>query len=296
MVHSLLDEAEIELDVFCTVDDAVGDLSKVARTSVVVSWPCQLDLTLYGPKRLLDELGAWLEDSNIFLQDPLECLADGRDAIYHNPQRLSTALDPGSCILVSELVLKKQQQQKQSVPFTLQDLPPPPDVLEVLNSHIRLAEAAQPGAIRTSLQSHQKQALTFMLQRERGWAYDSVHDRTASDMWQLVNTDTSRAFFNCISDRCQIDEPPAFSGGIIADPMGLGKTLTMIALVATDLKGYSKEPGHLAEFGEDMEYEDGGECESSKILVPTTLIVIPAPRMLHSSTRFQSTCGYHFRI
>ncbi len=35
-----------------------------------------------------------------------------------------------------------------------------------------------------------------------------------------------------------MEEPPQFCGGIIADPMGLGKTLTMIALIATDLPGY----------------------------------------------------------
>lgn len=42
-------------------------------------------------------------------------------------------------------------------------------------------------------------------------------------------------FFNTISQEYQPDAPPPFYGGIIADPMGLGKTLTMIALVASDL-------------------------------------------------------------
>jgi SNF2 family DNA or RNA helicase len=31
-----------------------------------------------------------------------------------------------------------------------------------------------------------------------------------------------------------MDEPPQFYGGIIADPMGLGKTLSMISLIACD--------------------------------------------------------------
>lgn len=46
---------------------------------------------------------------------------------------------------------------------------------------------------------------------------------------------THLRFVNTISNAYQVEEPPQFSGGIIADPMGLGKTLTMIALVATDL-------------------------------------------------------------
>jgi len=41
-------------------------------------------------------------------------------------------------------------------------------------------------------------------------------------------------FLNKISGTSQPNEPKEFYGGIIADPMGLGKTLTMISLVATD--------------------------------------------------------------
>lgn len=42
------------------------------------------------------------------------------------------------------------------------------------------------------------------------------------------------SFVNSISGLYLPQEPPEFRGGIVADPMGLGKTLTMIALVATD--------------------------------------------------------------
>ncbi len=41
-----------------------------------------------------------------------------------------------------------------------------------------------------------------------------------------------------------MDEPPTFYGGIIADPMGLGKTLTVIALIASDANNPSfNDPG-----------------------------------------------------
>lgn len=43
---------------------------------------------------------------------------------------------------------------------------------------------------------------------------------------------------NKISNIAQPNEPSQFRGGIIADPMGLGKTLTMIALIATDSTEY----------------------------------------------------------
>jgi SNF2 family DNA or RNA helicase len=65
-----------------------------------------------------------------------------------------------------------------------------------------------------------------------------------------------------VSEAHQFEEPPQFFGGIVADPMGLGKTLTMIALVATDLQG---------KFAPE---ESACNIETNK----TTLVVVPPPR------------------
>ena len=68
---------------------------------------------------------------------------------------------------------------------------------------------------------------------------------------------------NRVSGAHQVDEPAPFYGGIIADPMGFGKTLTMIALAATDLElGKAAEPC---------------VAESDKPQVSATLIIIPPP-------------------
>ncbi|KAK0740189.1 SNF2 family N-terminal domain-containing protein [Schizothecium vesticola] len=78
---------------------------------------------------------------------------------------------------------------------------------------------------------HQKQALTFLLKREAGWDFDPA----SADFWDQVQTSSNTVFFvNKVSQSHQLGEPPEFCGGIVADPMGLGKTLTMIALAATD--------------------------------------------------------------
>lgn len=58
-------------------------------------------------------------------------------------------------------------------------------------------------------------------------------------------------------------------GGIIADPMGLGKTLSMIALIATDLD----EPS-AAEIDESPDKHDDMVLPS----VQATLVVVPPPR------------------
>jgi len=63
----------------------------------------------------------------------------------------------------------------------------------------------------------------------------------------------------------QDTEPQDFYGGIIADPMGLGKTLTMIALIASD-------PVCL----QDRQSPNLGDNPSEP--VGQTLVVVPPPR------------------
>jgi SNF2 family DNA or RNA helicase len=75
------------------------------------------------------------------------------------------------------------------------------------------------------------------------------------------------SFINRISAAHQAEEPPQFYGGIIADPMGLGKTLTMIALAATDLDRDTNTKDRM-----EVEIEDKHD-------VPATLIIIPPPCM-----------------
>ncbi|RSL97570.1 hypothetical protein CDV31_012983 [Fusarium ambrosium] len=105
---------------------------------------------------------------------------------------------------------------------------------------------------------HQKQALTFMLRREQGWAFRDKRP----DVWEMIDTDQGRTFLNRISNASQPEEPPQCYGGIIADPMGLGKTLTMIALAATD---------------SNRNNTDMDTSEDFQLSVSTTLVVVPPP-------------------
>lgn len=75
-----------------------------------------------------------------------------------------------------------------------------------------------------------------------------------------------------ISESHQYEEPPQFYGGIIADPMGLGKTLTMIALVATDLEKQKQEAA-----------EGTGPDDYEEPYAGATLIVVPPPRKSQNS-------------
>lgn len=81
---------------------------------------------------------------------------------------------------------------------------------------------------------------------------------------------------NTISRVCQPQEPPQFYGGIIADPMGLGKTLTMISLIAMDME----VERDLHPFGEEL--------QTVKQHVRATLVIIPPPSKLRSERFLRS--------
>ncbi|KAI1131059.1 SNF2 family N-terminal domain-containing protein [Nemania abortiva] len=245
-IADLLDEGTVILHSVCTVDSK-SITKKGSRRAMRL--PCTLDITVYGPIDLLGEIGDWFQDYEVYLQDPQVCHMDTR---YCNPQKLSSSTRPWP--LVSEIV-------SESLVLSQRELPQHPDFLDVLSSHIDLEEAPQPLAIQTPLKGHQKQALTFMLDREQGWGFN----RGQPDIWEIRDAGTGGVFLNTVSRACQAEEPPAFYGGIIADPMGFGKTLTMIALVATDIEADKKA---------DVCMED---LQSDKPDTTATLVIIPPP-------------------
>lgn len=151
LTSALLDEENLELQVSCTVlMEPPKFLSNGKRLKVAGPPKCSIDIILYGPPELaealctfLDECNEHLEDGQkLYLQDPLGCT---HNVPYCNPQRLPP-LDPASIALTSELA------QKRTIHVDLDDIAPRPELLELLNSQEDLPEAAQPPAIRSSLE------------------------------------------------------------------------------------------------------------------------------------------------
>ncbi|KAK4144470.1 SNF2 family N-terminal domain-containing protein [Dichotomopilus funicola] len=257
MIQSLLEESSIQLFAMCTLD-AEQTVRRANRITSHLFRPCTLSLTIYGPEDMFEDIGVWFQEYGVYLQDVRHVHLDTK---YCNPHKLSVgSID--SCPLVSDVV------RQSSKSLLLEDIPNRPDLLDLLSHGDELEEAQQPTLICTELKNitdcangmatrHQKQALTFMLHRERGWTFEEKQ----TDLWEYLDVDHGE-----VSGAHQNEEPPPFYGGIIADPMGLGKTLTMISLVATDLNR------NLAgDFALDM-------SEETKPRVTATLIVIPPPR------------------
>ncbi|CZR65227.1 uncharacterized protein PAC_15127 [Phialocephala subalpina] len=103
------------------------------------------------------------------------------------------------------------------------------DIFSELSCDDHLACTEAPEAISTPLYRHQMKALTFMVKREEGWQCDGSQD----DLWvQEVDETGQKIYTNMITEMSQKTPPPDSRGGLLADQMGLGKSLTMISLIA----------------------------------------------------------------
>ncbi|KAK1479162.1 WD domain-containing protein [Colletotrichum tamarilloi] len=263
LTDALLADADTELQVLCCItEDAlkVANNGKRFRGSNFTT-KCSLNIILYGQGNHAEDILLFIDQCNeeldyaqrLYLQDPIGC---DRNVRYCNPQRLPP-LGPNDYQYTLDLRGERQNLVE------MEDLEPPPELLELLDSQEDLPEALQPPAIVTTLKRHQKQALTFMLRREQGWVFDG----TRPDIWEAEETERGIRFINRVSGARHDHEPPSFYGGIIADPMGLGKTLAMITLVASDayFMAQSEDSSLPGVLGEES-------CGLTLIVVPPALL------------------------
>ncbi|KLU92099.1 hypothetical protein MAPG_11046 [Magnaporthiopsis poae ATCC 64411] len=246
IVQALLEVPPLELQMSCAINPSQTLQSKGSHRAQFgeIVQKCTLSLIIYGPAEMSDDVGAFFQEADVYLQDPKGC---DHNVKYCNPHRLSS-LD--CCPMVFDL--SKEGANAEAILFAE---PTMPELIP--DAHENLTESHSPDDIlKTSLKMHQKQALTFLLRRESGWDFR----QDSADFWDLSQTGNTTCFVNRISQTWHTDEPPEFCGGIVADPMGLGKTLTMIALAATD---------HSEMFRDTS--------DTPKLEILPTLIIVPPP-------------------
>ncbi|KAJ3531523.1 hypothetical protein NM208_g8842 [Fusarium decemcellulare] len=178
--------------------------------------------TLYGPRDLASDLCDMFQKLGLYLQDPMYAR---RDAAYFNPQRFFN--DPDARTYDFRVA---SSQPEPNVTFKDEQVAIA-DVLDKLVAESDVHETRGSSYLKTDLKSHQMQGLTFMIHREMGWR---LHHKD-QDMWSQVSDEFGHVMYiNNVdgSSHCQL--PPGFRGGLLADPMGLGKTLSMISLIAHD--------------------------------------------------------------
>ena len=210
-----------------------------------------VSVILYGPAALFDFVGSFVSNCGLYLQHPKHC---DRNVRYRNPQ----------CLRQPTQNVWSTQDVERTFHFGTSTesevLCNPIDMFAEQSGGQILPETDEPGAIQTKLYKHQKQALSFMLQRERGWNFNG-HLR---DVWCLERNAFGRpCYVNAVSGVKRVKPPPELFGGILSDAPGLGKGLSIIALLAAS---------------KDLSLRTPNASSSA-----TTLLVVPKTRKPTSS-------------
>jgi hypothetical protein len=255
-----------------TVDASLGKHARI-----------ELSVILYGPMEYFDAVGDFLCKCNLYLQDPGGC---DRNVRYRNPQSL-WGLDDND--------VRMTQDATVNVKCDIDVFQNSSDLLEGLEYGHELPEAPQPSALKTPLHRsvviddkvrlvlkddrHQKQALTFMVRRELGWSFReddlwrTEQDQMGETLCDLISAakilmlTSAFSYVHVATGEQQFEQPQEFRGGIIGDQMGLGKSLSIIALIARDKD----------DLGHNMLLDSRSDVQS-------TLIIVRAPRELRCAT------------
>jgi SNF2 family DNA or RNA helicase len=108
-------------------------------------------------------------------------------------------------------------------------------MFDQLKSADNIPEMEPSPAIVTPLLPHQKQALWFMMEKEQPRKFGPKEEDNNS-LWRMERSANGRTRYReIISGTILYEEPPQTLGGLLADVMGLGKTLSVLSLVVATL-------------------------------------------------------------
>ncbi|ORZ12153.1 SNF2 family N-terminal domain-domain-containing protein [Lobosporangium transversale] len=86
------------------------------------------------------------------------------------------------------------------------------------------------------LYKHQKQALYFLLEREKPEEYTDNEKNKLTSLWRVRHPPHGHpVYLNVVTNQESSAKPVTMRGGILADDMGLGKTITVISLITATL-------------------------------------------------------------
>ncbi|CAN9436614.1 unnamed protein product [Alternaria alternata] len=210
---------ELDLEVFAptrAIQDTIGR-AKREKEAVI-----RVQVNVYGPPAAANEIGRELSQHKLYLQRPAY-VKEG--AIYSNPHMLTIPEFENSITATRPLLEEPvpEEHSLQTFKNTIQD------VYSSLTRDRDLSGLEGDERLNTTLLLHQKTALAFMMQREDG----PIPEKYA--LWKAIEEEGLQCYRHAISNARCMFKPEETGGGILADEMGMGKTLSVLALIMRTL-------------------------------------------------------------
>ncbi|KAF8939931.1 SNF2 family N-terminal domain-containing protein [Dissophora ornata] len=109
-------------------------------------------------------------------------------------------------------------------------------VFKGLRSATDLPEVEPVPTMASTMYRHQKQALYFLLEREKQEDYSDNEKNKLTSLWRVrQQLHRHPTYLNVVTSQETTIKPTSMRGGILADDMGLGKTITIISLIMATL-------------------------------------------------------------
>ncbi|KAL9114440.1 MAG: hypothetical protein Q9227_001521 [Pyrenula ochraceoflavens] len=190
--------------------------------------PCWINV--YAIRRLVRSIGRFLGQNNVFLSRPLG-IDSGKEII--NPHDDPSTRRALAGLPASSAAKTGVQADYRTVEEATNAVSKMFDALSSTSENLSQMEPHP--SITTALLTHQKQGLDWLLRKERPRTFGNVdEDSHNSSLWRMrLRSNGSKEYKEIVSGISQPKEPPEVFGGLLADVMGLGKTIEILALLAS---------------------------------------------------------------
>ncbi|CAI0649927.1 unnamed protein product [Colletotrichum noveboracense] len=232
-----------------------------------------VEMTLYGQYKFAKAIGKHFQRHNIILRHPNRV---DKGIRYENVHAEAPKPAAGNAPRSLSGALAHYNPQTSTTYYTN----PTPRTVEEIRSDVmgvfdsmgnsdELPELDPAAVITTPLLKHQKQGLYFMTSREKT---SSAEERTKGTMWQLrIGPNGQKSYYNVITGHAERQLPSDTHGGILADMMGLGKTLSVLSLIASSLD-QAREWASRAPVQPEMPPQKAGGKATASSTLPLTSV------------------------
>jgi SNF2 family DNA or RNA helicase len=190
-----------------------------------ISKSLDISITLYSTAEAAVGIGRHLSQRQIFLYKPT-VIAHGTEVLNpHVPNYNVVPRSKTSTIVAAQSTASYRVRTVEEIKS------------DVLSMFDRLGKTEEPPEaeadstlVKTELMQHQKQALWFLTKHETPTPPEE------DPLWKFaIRKDGSRAWYNVITGD-ELKKVSPILGGLLADQMGLGKTLSILSLICSTLK------------------------------------------------------------
>ncbi|KAH8722371.1 SNF2 family N-terminal domain-containing protein [Phaeosphaeriaceae sp. PMI808] len=226
-----------------------------------------IDVLIFGSRSQAEVVAKKLAANNLYLQDP-DYIPGG--FVYENPQCINFASIPqvepcvGAAVIVPDGLTADKSHETLDDEFGVNY----EKVVDLFACHNDLIQETAVAQVTSSLYSHQKEGLSFILQRE------SDSQITSRSLWEQLPeelTGDGAVIYKHVITGARSTDAKQSLGGIIADEMGLGKTLTMLSAIT----GTLDRAWHYAQTMTNI-----GTSGNGTIAAKSTLIIVPSALLI----------------